>query len=185
MADEPNIAELEARVKASQDAQLQDAIKFVMLGFGDDFGLAFRSLNFRTELLNTEQTQVVVRLIKEYGWFKGADVADALAPFKGRVRGYEFGRDGKPVLYINLPPWTHHQEGSYPWVKKPSRRVTVAEKNALVAELRAALPRFTEFGFTDVPTAARIAEFNGELGVLGGAQMTEEDYKQHLRVYWT
>jgi hypothetical protein len=182
MADEPNIVELEARVRASEAAQLEDAIKFVKLGFGDDFGSPFRSLRFRTEKLNTEQTQAVVRLIKEYGWFKGADVADALGPFKGRVSGYEFGREGKPVLYINLPPWTHHREGSYPWVKAPSRRVTVAEKNTLVAELRSALPRFTEFGFTDLPTAVRIAEVNAQLG---GAEMSEEDFKNVIRVYWT
>jgi hypothetical protein len=56
MADEPNIAELEARVKASEAAQLEAAIKFVKLGFGDDFGSPFCSLRFRAEQLKSTNT---------------------------------------------------------------------------------------------------------------------------------
>jgi hypothetical protein len=160
MADEPNIAELEARVRASQAAQLEDAIKFVMLGYGDEFGSPFRSPRFRTDELNTEQTQAVVRLIREYREFRGAEVAEALGRFKGQIKGYEFGREGRPVLYINLAPWVHQREGSFPWVKTESRRVSETERDALVNELRSALKGYIEFDYTD------------------------EHFKQTLRVYW-
>lgn len=93
-------------------AQARDAKSFVMLGYGDFFNRSFRSLNFTTEELNTEDTQVVVRLVKSYNAFSGEDVAKALHQFKGRISSYEFGREGSPVLYVNIPYWTHQRENA-------------------------------------------------------------------------
>jgi hypothetical protein len=71
-------------------------------------GHFFRSLNFRTDLLTTRQTQSVVRLVKAHNAFTGEAVARALEAFRGRVRGFEFGRESSPVLYVLLP-YTENQ----------------------------------------------------------------------------
>ena len=83
---------------------LADAIEFVSLGYGDLIRKRFfRSLHFRTELLTTLQTQVVVRLVQSHNAFCGEQVAGALGKFCKRVRGWEFGRESSPVLYVYLP----------------------------------------------------------------------------------
>ncbi|MES1146756.1 MAG: hypothetical protein ABUL52_00010, partial [Solimonas sp.] len=40
----------------------------------------------------------------------GKKVAEALTEFRGQVSAIEFGREGSPVLYIDLPYWTHQRE---------------------------------------------------------------------------
>jgi hypothetical protein len=88
---------------------LADALEFVALGYGDlTRGRFFRSLNFRTDLLTTRQAQAVVRLVKTHNAFAGDPVARGLERFYRRVRGYEFGRESSPVLYVLLP-YTENQ----------------------------------------------------------------------------
>jgi hypothetical protein len=115
--------------------QTRDALQFVALGYGDNRG--FRSLNFRTEKLNTDQTMAVVQLVQEYNQFDGAAVAAALEQFRGRVSGYEFGREGSPVLYIELPYWTSQAEAhAGREAEAGGRRIEDAERDALIAEVR-------------------------------------------------
>jgi hypothetical protein len=113
---------------------LRDAIAFVRLGYGDQFGLDFRSNNFRTDEMTTEDTQAVLRIVDEYNDFSGKKVADAIGQFRGRISSYEFGREGSPVLYIRLPYWTHQQEGAAPG--SSGRRIDDAENEALISLLR-------------------------------------------------
>jgi hypothetical protein len=83
---------------------LADAVEFVSLGYGDLIRKRFfRSLYFRTELLTTAQTQAVVRLLQSHNAFSGEKVALAIGKFSKQVRGWEFGRESSPVLYVYLP----------------------------------------------------------------------------------
>jgi hypothetical protein len=113
---------------------MRDAIEFVRLGYGDNFGLHFRSPYFRTDELKTDEAQAVMRIIDEYNRFDGKKVADAIEQYRGRIAAYEFGRESSPVLYIQLPHWTHHREGSAPGTM--GTPIGDAEYHALVAELR-------------------------------------------------
>jgi hypothetical protein len=90
----------------------------------------------------------LVRLIKEYRSFRGEQVANALAVFQGRVSSVSFGRELSPVLYIELPHWTHQRELSP--LGANGRRIGEEENAQLVAELRAKFVgelRASEFGF--------------------------------------
>jgi hypothetical protein len=51
-----------------QDNEARDAIAFVKLGYGDSFGLRFRSPYFRTDILTTIEAQAAMRII-EYNAF--------------------------------------------------------------------------------------------------------------------
>ena len=115
-----------------KDTRLQNAIEFVRLGFGDDFGLGFRSLYFRTEALTTDEAQAIMRLIN-YDDFDGVKVAEAIDQFRGKIVAYEFGREGSPVLYVKLPYWTHQCEGSPKG--KAGTRIEDDENCLLVARL--------------------------------------------------
>jgi hypothetical protein len=120
------------RRKASkpENTRLHNAIEFVRLGFGDDFGLDFRSLYFRTEALTTDEAQAVMGLIN-YDVFDGVKVAEAIGQFRGKIAAYEFGREGSPVLYVKLPYWTHEREGCPKG--KTGTKIEDAENDLLVA----------------------------------------------------
>jgi hypothetical protein len=116
-----------------QSKRARDAIEFVKLGYGDQFGLGFRSLYFRTDELTTAEAQEAMRNI-EYNGFDGNRVADAIEQFKGKIAAYEFGRESSPVLYVCLPYWTHQLEGEPHG--KMGKHIDDAEIDALVAKLR-------------------------------------------------
>ncbi len=138
------------RAAEPENGRARNAMEFVKLGFGDDFGLDFRSLHFRTEELTTDEAQAVMRLIN-YEEFDGAKIAEAISQFKGRIAAYEFGREGSPVLYVRLPYWTHQREGSPR--RKAGVRIEDAENDSLVAMLRDTFVEklgASEFGAGDV-----------------------------------
>jgi hypothetical protein len=112
------------------------AEQFVRLGFGPNIlgQRGFHSTHFLTPRLSTVQTAQLVRVVAEYGKFKGALVAEGITRFAGRVSAVEFGREGSPVLYIHLPYWTHQREG--PVGKGAGSRISDEEHAKLVAELR-------------------------------------------------
>lgn len=85
---------------------------FVMLGYGDVFGLPVRSLNFRTERMRPEVIAPLIRLVPNYNNFEGSMVADAvlLLRERGFVDGAEFGRESSPVLYLHIPYWVGQGE---------------------------------------------------------------------------
>ena len=121
------------KLSKPENTRLHNAIEFVRLGFGDNFGLDFRSLYFKTEALTTDEAQVAMKLIK-YDDFDGVKVAEAISQFKGEVAAYEFGREDSPVLYVRLPHWTHQREGSPKG--KSGTRIEDAENDLLVARLK-------------------------------------------------
>ena len=74
--------------------------------------------------------------MKEYNEFNGERVAAAVEKLRGRVSSVEFGREGSPVLYIELPYWTHQREETLP--SGMGTRITDAQTEELVAEIRKA-----------------------------------------------
>ena len=112
----------------------QAAEAFVRLGFGLNEGQRFQSAAFLTPFLRTTQAAPLIRLVKEYNEFNGERVAEAVEKFRGRVMGLEFGREGSPVLYIDLPYWTHQREGAD--TIGQGTRISDAENDRLVEELR-------------------------------------------------
>lgn len=123
------------------------ALAFVKLGYGDENGGEFHSLNFRTEALNTDIAKEAVMLIKQYNAFEGVKVAEALEQLRGDIMYYEFGREASPVLYVHLPYWTNQQERSCPanhcregaWGDDPdSRKLEPREQAALLERARTA-----------------------------------------------
>jgi hypothetical protein len=111
------------------------AEQFVKLGFGPQIlgQRGFQSTQFLTPPLSTTQAAQLVRVVPEYGKFKGALVAEGIKRFAGRVTGVAVGREGSPVLYMDLPYWTHQREG--PIGKGMGSRISDEEHAKLVAEL--------------------------------------------------
>jgi hypothetical protein len=92
------------------EVDMAAAEAFIRLGFGLDESVRFRSTEFLTPWLRTVQAQKLIQLVKSYNNFEGEKVAGALAEFRGQVSAIEFGREGSPVLYVDLPYWTHQRE---------------------------------------------------------------------------
>jgi hypothetical protein len=80
------------------------AKQFVSIGFGPMVlgETGFQSTQFLTPTLSTLQASELVLLVPEYGHFKGAAVAKGIQGFAGRVSGVAFGREGSPVLYVQM-----------------------------------------------------------------------------------
>jgi hypothetical protein len=112
------------------DARLAE--QFVRIGFGLEQG--FQATAFLTPRLRTAQAAPLIRLVKAYNEFQGEPVAAAVAALRGRVSGVEFGREGSPVLYLELPHWTHQREETA--AAGPGSRIPDAEHDQFVAELR-------------------------------------------------
>jgi len=70
----------------------------VMMGYGDLFGIAGRTLNFRTERMGVEDARKIVKIVRSYGEFSGATVARVLGMLASRIHAVEFGREYSPVL---------------------------------------------------------------------------------------
>lgn len=112
----------------------QVAETFVRIGFGLNKDQRFQSTEFLTPRLRTSQAVALISLVKQYNQFDGQRVAAAVEKLRGRVSGIEFGREGSPVIYIELPFWTHQREETAPagmGVKIPD-----ADNDRFVAELK-------------------------------------------------
>ena len=112
----------------------QVAETFVKIAFGLNKDQHFQSTAFLTPLLRTSQAAPLIRLVKRYNDFDGEHVAAAVEKLRGQVSGVEFGRDGSPVLYIELPYWTHQREEAVP--AGMGSKISDADNDRLVAELR-------------------------------------------------
>ena len=112
------------------------AEQFVRIGFGPQIlgQRGFQSTQFLTPPLSTTQAAELVLVVPEYGSFKGGLVADGIKRFSHRVSSVQFGREGSPVLYIDLPYWTHQREGPFP--RENGTRISEADNSRLVEELR-------------------------------------------------
>ena len=118
------------------EVELSVAEQFVRIGFGPHLpgGRNFQSTEFLTPLLSTQQASHLIAMVAEYRTFRGKEVAAAVKRFAGRVSGVQFGREGSPVIYVDLPHWTHQREG--PVADGAGVRISDEEHSKLVAELR-------------------------------------------------
>lgn len=117
------------------EVDIQVAERFVQIGFGLNNGQRFQSTEFLTPRLRTSQAAPLIRLVKQYNNFEGERVAAAIERLRGRVSGVEFGREGSPVVYIELPFWTHQREETRPGAAQS--RISDAETEKMVSELKA------------------------------------------------
>jgi hypothetical protein len=105
---------------------------FVRIGFGLEKG--FQSTDFLTPRLRTGQAVPLIKLVPQYNDFEGEQVAAAVQQLRGRVSGVEFGRDGSPVLFIELPYWTHQREETV--TEGMGTKIPDVESEQFVSELR-------------------------------------------------
>jgi hypothetical protein len=112
------------------------AEQFVRIGFGPQIlgQRGFQSTQFLTPRLSTAQAAQLVLVVPEYGNFKGTAISEGIKRFAGRVSAVEFGREGSPVLYFDLPYWTSQREG--PMAREKGTPISEAESRQLVEELR-------------------------------------------------
>jgi len=116
------------------EVDIHVAETFVKIAYGLNEGQRFQSTEFLTPRLRTSQAAALIRLVKDHNGFDGERVANAVLSLKGRVSGIQFGREGSPVLYIELPFWTHQREEAAPTAK--GTRVSDVESEKLVNELK-------------------------------------------------
>lgn len=116
------------------EVNMDAARAFIRIGYGLDDSINFQSTEMLTPVMRTVQAQQLIRMVESYNNFEGVKVANSLTEFRGAVSGVQFGREGSPVIYIDLPYWTHQRE------ETPSRgmgvRIPRAETEKLVARLR-------------------------------------------------
>ncbi|MEX8500037.1 hypothetical protein [Leptothrix ochracea] len=112
----------------------QVAETFVKIAYGLNKGQRFQSTKFLTPILRTWQAAQLIKLVKRYNDFDGERVAAAVSSLKGRVSWVEFGREGSPVLYIELPYWTHQREETDPTMK--GTKIDDTQNNELVKEIK-------------------------------------------------
>lgn len=105
---------------------------FVRIGYGLEKG--FQSTDFLTPRLRTTQAVPLIKLVKQYNEFEGEKVAAAVQQLRGKVSGIEFGRDGSPVLFIELPYWTHQREETL--TEGMGVKIEDKENDQLVAQLK-------------------------------------------------
>ena len=105
---------------------------FVRIGYGLEKG--FQSTDFLTPRLRTIQAVPLIKLVKQYNDFEGEKVAAAVQQLRGRVSGIEFGRDGSPVLFIELPYWTHQREETL--TESMGTKIEDKENDQFVAQLK-------------------------------------------------
>jgi len=117
------------------EVDLHVAETFVKIAYGLHEGQRFQATEFLTPRLRTSQAAPLIRLVTHYNEFDGERVANAVSSLKGRVSGVEFGREGSPVLYIELPFWTHQREEANPAEK--GAKINDAQSDAFANELRA------------------------------------------------
>lgn len=73
-------------------------------------------------------------MVGVYNAFNGPKVADALLRLRGKVSSIEFGREGSPVIYIELPYWTHQIEETS--ISGQGTRISESESAALASEIK-------------------------------------------------
>ncbi len=108
------------------------AESFVRIGFGIEKG--FQSTDFLTPRLRTVQAVPLIRLVKQYNEFDGESVAAAVQQLRGKVSAVEFGRDGSPVIFLELPYWTHQREETL--TEGMGLKISDAENEKFIEELK-------------------------------------------------
>lgn len=112
----------------------QVAETFIKIAYGLNKGQRFQSTEFLTPKLRTSQAAPLIKLVKHYNEFDGERVAAAVSSLKGKVSGIEFGREGSPVLYLELPYWTHQREEASP--EEKGTKISDEQNDVLVSEIK-------------------------------------------------
>jgi hypothetical protein len=103
------------------------------------FQLAYQKdllLHFRTNPVDSDTAMELVDIIGGYNNFEPAKIKDVMRAFRGKVTGYEVGREYSPVIYVVLPYWTHQREY---WEKlEMGERILDEELEGLKAGLKVA-----------------------------------------------
>ncbi len=140
--------------------RIQVAQQFVRFGFGEhvDEAAPFYSADFLTQELTTTEAQAVLSVVPKFNMFVGGSVGGAIERFRGRVRGWKFGRAGAPLLLAVLPYWTHQVEEQAQGAPA-GRPVPDPEHHALIEALQRV--------FLDELDAQRFAPYDGTDHVFG------------------
>lgn len=136
--NEPIVARAADAAVAPTGSLYRDTLELVRLAYGDSHDLHVRALEFKTECLSTSLMQAALRLVPEYNAFDGAKIADGIEKLRGDIMCWQFGREGSPVIYMQIPYWLsqsekacpdlHDKEGAQPCEKATDdRRLTPAE----------------------------------------------------------
>lgn len=161
---DPVVAKVaDAAAAPTTSSVYQDTLAFVRLGYGDSHDLYVRSLDFRTECLSTSLMQQALRLVPEYNAFEGAKIADGIEKLHGEIMCWQFGREGSPVIYMQIPYWLgqaekacpelHDKEDAQPCPRPDNdRRLTEAESTDLTRRAKALFQSLhaDEIGFDQI-----------------------------------
>lgn len=82
---------------------IDKTVEFVRLGYHDC------SLNFTVRLGRTDSLADVLNAAGGYNRFDPETVFLALADVLPKLMGIEFGREASPVMYLEIPHWSHQQ----------------------------------------------------------------------------
>jgi hypothetical protein len=116
------------------EVDMAAAETFIRIAYGLDKTVGFQSTLFLTPRLRTTQAERLIRMVGDYNNFNGPKVADAVLNLRGQVSGIEFGREGSPVIYIELPYWTHQREETS--LPGQGTRIPESEINKMASEIR-------------------------------------------------
>ncbi len=111
---DPVVAPVADAAAPTTSSLYRETLDFVRLGYGDSHDLYVRSLEFRTECLSTSLMQQALRLVPDYNAFAGAKVADGIEKLRGEIMCWQFGREGSPVIYMQIPYWQSQAEKACP-----------------------------------------------------------------------
>jgi hypothetical protein len=144
----------------------------LMLGLA--YGVAgedLRNLDYKSETVqNPELAKEMVKEIKFYNDFDYRKVNAALDKVSGDLMSIKVGREGSPVIYLELPYWESQKYKS----KKENRRLTDAEVEDIYKRVKVA--------FKD----AKVDEFSS--GAFESETSFEEpkdaEHMRYIRLWW-
>jgi len=101
-----------------------------MYGFEDMGGMLNARTNSTSDIPSIAEA---IRLIEGYNDFYGEDVANKLHELheRGVIMGVSFGREGSPVMYVEIPYWTNQVSNYDDGDTKNIRRLTEKERNEM------------------------------------------------------
>ena len=123
-------------MKKTVAGRVEVAQQFVQLGYSDLINneAVFRSLDFLTERLTTDEVKLVISVVPSHDAFNARIICAALDRFRGLVAGWRYGRAGSPLLMVDFAHWTHQLEDT---PSHPSgSRISEQDRDALISELR-------------------------------------------------
>jgi len=124
-------------------------VEMIKLTYEEDL-----ALHLRTRRVKSETAEQLVEAIGPYNGFDPDKVKEIIRRFRGRVMGWEIGREYSPVIYVHLPYWTHQREDSAEaWgerippeeMEELKRELIEAFKEARVDEIEEVVPSVLRF----------------------------------------